>query len=316
MSYPISDHFDGTRFHNPDSPQAKGLLDVLRWKLTTRPAPWSAAADTPEPVVPPERVSGSECRVTLVNHSTLLIQYAGQNILTDPIWSDRASPVSWFGPRRFARPGVRLTELPPLDLILLSHNHYDHLDIPTLQQLIARHRCRIVVPLGVAPLLAKEAMQGALELDWWQSDGSVTCLPARHFSARKATDRNRTLWCSYWIETPAGPIYFAADTAFGPHFAEIHQRFGPPRLALLPIGAYKPEWFMQPVHMSPAQAVEAHRILQPERSLAIHWGTFQLADDAQQEPLNDLKSALAANPGLPTFETLPNGGVVQLRAKA
>lgn len=263
--------------------------------------------------MPPPSVAGCECRVTLVNHSTLLIQYANQNLLTDPIWSDRASPVSWFGPQRFAAPGVRLTDLPRIDLLLLSHNHYDHLDVPTLRQILAKHQPRIIAPLGVASFLAAQRIRDANELDWWQSEGAVTCLPARHFSARGVTDRNRTLWCSYWIETPAGSVYFAADTAFGPHFEDIRQRLGSPRLALLPIGAYKPEWFMQPVHMTPAQAVEAHRVLAPERSLAIHWGTFQLADDAQEEPVRDLQRALAQNPGLSPFEALPNGGAIHLQ---
>jgi L-ascorbate metabolism protein UlaG (beta-lactamase superfamily) len=313
VGYPISDHFDGKRFFNPQSPQAKGFLDVLRWKLTTRPADWSAAASDMPAAVPPQSVSGSECRVTLVNHSTVLIQCSGCSILTDPIWSDRASPVSWFGPQRFAKPGVRITDLPPIDLILLSHNHYDHLDLRTLHQLIANHKPRMIAPLGVPPFLARHGIKGATELDWWQSDGHITCLPALHFSARGVTDRNRTLWCSYWIATPAGGIYFAADSALGPHFEEIYARLGAPRLALLPIGAYKPEWFMQPIHMSPSQAVEAHRLLHAEHSLAIHWGTFQLADDSRTEPADELGRALAQDPGLAPFEALPNGGVVQLR---
>jgi L-ascorbate metabolism protein UlaG (beta-lactamase superfamily) len=149
-------------------------------------------------------------------------------------------------------------------------------------------------------------------MDWWNNAGPITCVPARHFSARGLTDRNRTLWCGYWIETPAGSIYFAADTAFGPHFDEIRRSLGSPRLALLPIGAYKPEWFMSPVHMSPGQAVEAHRILAPERSLAIHWGTFQLADDGPDEPVTDLRRALGEFPDLPPFDTVENGGAVEL----
>ncbi|MEO8661771.1 MAG: MBL fold metallo-hydrolase [Bryobacteraceae bacterium] len=306
-----SDHFDGIHFFNPGAPQAFGFGAVLRWKLSSRPTPWITPPPQP-PTVPAPAVDGSVCRVTLVNHSTVLIQHAGQNILTDPVWSERISPVSWAGPRRKAPPGVRFEDLPHISTVLLSHNHYDHLDLPTLRRLHARHAPRFIVPLGVAALLQRNGMKVDAELDWWQSTGPITCMPARHFSARSLTDRNRTLWCSYWIETPAGPIYFAADTGFGPHFAEIRARFGSPRLALLPIGAYKPEWFMSPVHISPAQAVEAHLILQPQRSLAIHWGTFQLADDGADEPRQDLLHALAKHPTVPPFEALPNGGTLHL----
>jgi L-ascorbate metabolism protein UlaG (beta-lactamase superfamily) len=162
-------------------------------------------------------------------------------------------------------------------------------------------------------LLKSYGIKAELELDWWQSSDTITCVPARHFSARGLTDRNRTLWCGYCIQTPIGSIYFAGDTAFGSQFNEIRDRLGPPRLALLPIGAYKPQWFMSPVHMSPAQAVEAHRILQSERSLAIHWGTFQLADDGAREPVDDLERALKENTLSSPFEALPNGGVVSLQ---
>ena len=314
MPHIPSDHFDGTRFFNPGSPQAKGFLDALRWKLTTRSTPWSDGPRQVAATVPPRSVDGALCRVTLVNHSTLLIQSAGRNILTDPIYSERASPVSWAGPRRYSQPGVRFEDLPPIDMVLLSHNHYDHLDLPTLRRIAASHKPRFIVPLGVSPLLAANGIRTEPELDWWQANGDITCLPAWHFSARGITDRNRTLWCSYWIATPAGPVYFGADSAFGSHYAEIRMRMGAPRLALLPIGAYKPEWFMSPVHMSPSQAVEAHRILEPERSLAIHWGTFPLADDGEREPVEDLERALADQPGVPIFEALANGGVVELSA--
>lgn len=287
-------------------------MDVLRWKLTSRPAPWTAVANDIQPGVPPRVIGSSNCRITLVNHSTVLIQLAEQNILTDPIWSNRASPVSWFGPRRFARPGVRIEDLPRIDLVLLSHNHYDHLDVASLRRIWADHKPWFMVPLGVSEILARYGIPVEMEMDWWQTSGPVTCVPARHFSARGLRDRNRTLWCGYWIKTPGGPVYFAADTAFGSHFQEIRHRMGSPRIALLPIGAYKPEWFMEPVHMSPLQAVEGHRILQPERSVAIHWGTFQLGDDSGSEPVEDLEKALTANPGLSPFEVLPNGAAIEL----
>ena len=313
LRYPLSGHYDGKRFFNPNAPQAKGLLDVLRWKMTSRTAPWTPRTQPASPAsVPPASVGGTRCRITWINHSTVLIQYAGTNLITDPIWSERASPLSWIGPRRFSPPGVLFENLPKIDLVLLSHNHYDHLDVPTLQRIASRDAPRFLVPLGLRKLLSRHGMHAEREMDWWDTAGPITCLPARHFSARGVTDRNRTLWCSYWIATAAGPVYFAADTAFAPHFAEIHNGLGSPRVALLPIGAYKPEWFMSPVHMSPGEAVEAHRILSPERSIAIHWGTFQLADDAADEAVAVLQTALSRYPDLPPFDVLESGAGIEL----
>lgn len=312
MAYPPSDHYDGKRFFNPGAPSPKTLIDVLRWKMTSRTAPWTSRAPSAPPNAPPLLVDGTRCRITFVNHATVLIQHAGMNLITDPMWSDRASPLSWIGPRRYSPPGVPFEKLPKIDLILLSHNHYDHLDLPTLRRLYQRDQPRVIVPLGVAELLAKNGIRTEPEMDWWDSNGPITCLPAQHFSARGPADRNKTLWCGYWIDTPAGAIYFAADTAFGPHFERIRARMGKPRVALLPIGAYKPEWFMSPVHMSPAQALEAHQIMSPERSIAIHWGTFQLADDAQDEPVSDLKAALARYPEAAPFEALDNGAALEI----
>ncbi len=281
--------------------------------MTSRTSPWTPRSPFAPPAnVPPASVDGTRCTITWVNHSTVLIQYAGTNLLTDPIWSERASPFSSIGPRRFSPPGVPIENLPKIDLVLLSHNHYDHFDLPTLKQIARRDRPRFIVPLGLGKLLSRHGIKPEREMDWWDIAGPITCLPARHFSARGVTDRNRTLWCSYWIATPAGPVYFGADTAFGPHFEEIRKRLGTPRVALLPIGAYKPEWFMSPVHMSPGEAVEAHRILAPECSIAIHWGTFQLADDRGDEPVIDLNKALSGHSHLPPFNVLENGASIEL----
>ncbi len=314
LPYPHSDHYDGKHFFSPNAPSPKGLVDVLRWRISTRTTPWTPQAPTaPQAnLQPPASVSGARCRITFINHSTLLIQYAGMNLITDPIWNDRASPFTWIGPRRFAPPGVAFDSLPKIDVVLLSHNHYDHLDLPTLQRITARDKPEIIVPLGVAKLLSRYGMTTEKEMDWWDVRGAITCVPAQHFSARSVTDRNLTLWCGYWIETPAGGIYFAADTGFGPHFEEIRKRLGSPKIALLPIGAYKPEWFMGPIHTSPMQAVEAHRILRPERSLAIHWGTFQLADEGYEEPVVELNKALSLCPGLGPFQAVKNGEAIEI----
>jgi L-ascorbate metabolism protein UlaG (beta-lactamase superfamily) len=285
-------HFDGKRYYNPDAPQASGLLDVLRWKLTSRPEPSPRFIADVEPTIPPQHVESNGLRTTLVNHSTVLLQQRGANILTDPIWSERASPLSWTGPRRKRKPGVAWEHLPPIDIVLISHNHYDHLDLATLRRLTARGDSTFIVPSGVAPLLRVNNIGPVNEMDWGDSvslPGSLSgitihCVPAFHFSSRGLHDRNATLWCGYGIECRERLVYFAGDTAFGPHFGWIREKFGPPHLALLPIGAYEPRWFMSPVHMAPDEAVRAHEILAAGISIATHHGTFQLADEGIDTP--------------------------------
>jgi L-ascorbate metabolism protein UlaG (beta-lactamase superfamily) len=310
------EHFDGKRFYNPDAPQARGLLDVLRWKLTTRPEPSPAFTADVEQSIPPRRVEGSGLRITLVNHSTVLLQQRGSNILTDPIWSGRASPLSWMGPERRRKPGVSWEDLPCIDAVLISHNHYDHLDLPTLRRLAARGDSTFIVPARVARLLRSENIGPAHELDWGESlslPGSlpgltIHCVPAMHFSSRRISDRNKTLWCGYMIECQERLVYFAGDTGFGSHFAQIRERFGSPRLALLPIGAYEPRWFMSPVHMAPGEAVRAHKILAATTSIAIHHGTFQLADEGIDTPKKQL-IACAQNE---SFLVLNNGQFAEI----
>jgi L-ascorbate metabolism protein UlaG (beta-lactamase superfamily) len=300
-------HFDGKRFFNPDAPQARGFLDVLRWKLTSRPEPSPRYISDVEQSVPPRGVEGSGLRTTLVNHSTVLLQQQGSNILTDPIWSERASPVSWIGPRRCRKQGVSWEDLPRIDAVLISHNHYDHLDLPTLRRLAARGDSAFVVPAGVARLLRSEKIGPVHELDWGESVSlagvTIHCVPALHFSARWIWDRNKTLWCGYIIQSRERVIYFAGDTAFGPHFAQIREKFGPPRLALLPIGAYEPRWFMSAVHISPDEAVRAHEIVGAQTSIAIHHGTFRLADDG----IDTAKKQLMACTPHESFLVLNNG---------
>jgi len=294
-SPPFPKHFDGKHFFNPGAPQARGFMDALRWKLTSRPAPSASFVSDVKQSKPPSEVAGNELRVTLVNHSTVLLQQADSNILTDPIWSARASPFTRIGPRRRRAPGVQWEDLPRVDTVLLSHNHYDHLDLATLRRLAARGQSQFVVPVGLTPLLRSQDIGPAVihELDWGESvplaGAIIHSVPALHFSARGIFDRNRTLWCGYVIETADRIVYFAADTAFGDHFAQIRERFGAPRLALLPIGAYEPRWFMSSVHMGPEEAVDAHHILGAQTSIAIHHGTFQLADEALDTPARRLR---------------------------
>jgi len=285
-------HFDGKRFYNPDAPQVPGLLELLRWKLTSRPERSPGFISDVEQSIPPRRVEGSGLRTTLVNHSTVLLQQRGCNILTDPIWSERASPLSSIGPRRRRKPGVSWEDLPPIDTVLISHNHYDHLDLPTLRRLAARGDSTFIVPAGGARLLRRENIGPAHEMDWGDSLSlrslTIHCVPALHFSSRGIYDRNQTLWCGYVIECRERLVYFAGDTGFGRHFAQIREKIGSPRLALLPIGAYEPRWFMAPIHMGPDEAVRAHDILAARTSIAIHHGTFQLADEGLDTPRQQL----------------------------
>jgi L-ascorbate metabolism protein UlaG (beta-lactamase superfamily) len=304
---PFPRHFDGKRFFNPDAPQVRRFLDALRWKLTSRPEPGPPFVSDVEPSKPPSCVEGHELRVTLINHSTLLLQQEGVHILTDPIWSERASPLASIGPRRRRAPGVRWEDLPRIDIVLLSHNHYDHLDLTTLRRLAAHGKCRFVVPTGVAGLLRSESIGPVHELDWGESlaasGTTFHSVPAMHFSGRGLFDGNRTLWCGFIIETPDRIIYFAGDTGFGDHFARIRERFGAPRLALLPIGAYEPRWFMSPIHMAPDDAIRAHEILAAKTSIAIHHGTFQLADEGIDTPKRTLRAHAAPD----SFQVLANG---------
>lgn len=307
-----SDHFDGRHFHNPVHVEGRGLLDLLRWRLSARPGPWRDRPEAPPGARPPRRVAQG-VRVTWINHSTTLIQVEGWNILTDPIWSERASPVSWAGPRRAHPPGIRFEDLPPIHLVVVSHDHYDHLDLPTLKRLHEAHHPRFVVSLGNLALLESNGIHGCIELDWWQSIElqrglKVTCVPAQHFSGRGFFDRQATLWAGFVLEGGFGQVYFAGDTGLGPHFEKIRERFGAIRLALLPIGAFCPRWFMSPVHLSPEEALQAQRILGATTAVAIHLRTFRLADDGQEEPATRLAAALdAAGSGRQRFWVLGLG---------
>ena len=312
-SGPESDHFDGQRFQNLVHLEHAAPMDFLRWQLTRRPGEWQRTKDDPPGPPPPERVGKGELRVTFINHATVLVQIDGVNLLTDPVWSERISPVSWLGPRRMRPPGIRFDDLPPIDVVLISHNHYDHLDLPTLSRLAAVGAPKVITGLGNASMCARAGFTHVEEIDWWQRaalpGGLGVCgVPAQHFSGRGLNDRDATLWMGFMLESSAGSVYFAGDTGFGPHFELIRQRLGSPRLALLPIGAYLPRWFMGPVHMDPEDAVMAHRVLGAHTSLGIHFGTFRLTDEAQEAPVRALEHALGRLSGAPPrFWVLDHG---------
>jgi L-ascorbate metabolism protein UlaG (beta-lactamase superfamily) len=228
-------------------------------------------------------------RVTFVGHATFLVQQDGLNLLIDPVWSSRIGPVSWLGAKRYRPPGLRFEDLPPIDVVLLSHDHYDHLDLPTLRKLVAAFpHLTLITGLGNGTFLKSQGIHAkVVELDWWQSttvgDMEIVATPAAHWSGRNPFATNRTLWVGFVLKGPAGLTYYAGDTGWGPHFAQLRERFGPLRLALLPVGAYKPEWFMSAQHMGPKEAFEAARVLEASTSIGMHFGTFNLADDGPLE---------------------------------
>jgi L-ascorbate metabolism protein UlaG (beta-lactamase superfamily) len=294
--YPASDHYDGKRFFNPGVPtSSRGLLEVLRWRLRGERSAWPRGqTDHPTYPAPPDAVQDGSAAVTFINHASFLIRLSGVVILTDPIFSERCSPVAWAGPRRVRPPGIAFADLPRPDIVLLSHNHYDHMDLPSLRAIQRHHGPRFVTTLGNAAALRRAGIVSS-ELDWWQDvniEGlRIIATPARHFSARTPFDRNRTLWAGFMIRTDNGQILFAGDSAAGTHWKQIRGRLGAPEIALLPVGAYEPRWFMAGAHMNPAEAVQAHQDLGAHRSIGMHFGTFQLTDEAIDAPLLALAEA-------------------------
>ena len=303
-------HRPGGGFENPwpDAEQA-GFLRLLEWIIIKRGltrllrapdytvfTPVASSFATP-------RATASDTTVTWIGHSTFLLQIAGANVLTDPVWSDRASPTRSTGPRRWIAPAVKLHALPPIDVVLLSHNHYDHLDDTTVRRLARTDpRAEWIVPLGLKRFLARRGISRVTELDWWQDThvGALTvgATPAQHFSARGLGDRNRTLWCGFAITGGNRRIFFAGDSGLHPEFTRIGAHFGPFDVALLPIGAYEPRWFMRPVHMNPEDAVRAYQDLRGGAPRAhattfvpMHWGTFRLTDEPMTEPPERLRAA-------------------------
>lgn len=296
---PPSGHYDGARFFNPGDhgpePAARtsGRAGFLsRFFLGDGRAEWPEHVPVTQ-TVPPARVEGDEMRVTWIGHATVLVQTGGLNILTDPIWSKRASPFSFIGPKRVRAPGVAFEDLPKIDLILLSHNHYDHLDLPTLKRLWARDRPLIVTSLGNDTIL-RDAGVESVALDWNRSlpfeGGAISVDRNHHWSSRWGTDRNRALWSAFTIKLPGGNIFFAGDTGWGDgSWVRGAAARGPYRLAIIPIGAYEPRDFMRTNHVDPEEAVHIFEALKPARALGIHWGTFQLTF----EPIDDPPQRLA-----------------------
>lgn len=314
MSFPLSDHFNGKTFFNPRH-ENRTWLDVLRWRRTSRPTPWPA--DVPLlPQPPPPRPRNNDLVFTAIGHATFFVQTTRATFLTDPHFSEICGPFGRFGPRRVQPPGLSLAQLPPIDFILLSHDHYDHCDLPTLRALGRAHDPLVITPLANAPLVRRAGLRRIVELDWWQShspgshpDIAVTLTPARHWSNRLSGKRNARLWGGFFVRIASRSWWFAGDTGYDPTlFHDIRRRLGPPDVALIPIGAYEPRWFMAAQHCNPAEAVQIHLDVAARRSIGMHWGTWQLTDEGRDVPRHALAAARAAASIPPqAFHTLEAG---------
>jgi L-ascorbate metabolism protein UlaG (beta-lactamase superfamily) len=297
---PTSPHFDGRKFDNPWAPMPERFGAFLKWRLTAKRGSWPESV-TVTPSIPPQRVPGDTLRVTYVGHATVLLQTQGVNILIDPIWSERASPLSFVGPKRVAAPGVRFEDLPPIDVVLVSHNHYDHLDLPTLERLFRAFNPLVLTPLGNdATILGAIPGMRIKTLDWGESVElnplmRFTLEPMQHWSARTLFDRREALWGAFLVEAPGGLIYVLADAGYASTLSEqIVARYGPPRFNLLPVGAYEPRWFMQYAHMTPAEAVQTYLDLGQGHAMGTQHEVFAMADEAYAAPRRDLAEALHA----------------------
>lgn len=302
MSYyagPVTDHFNGKQFYHAGLPSTdKSIFAILRWRLFGKRSPWPVVVPALAGLKPGARVEA--IRITSIGHASFLIQAAGINILIDPVWSDRASPFKRIGPRRSNPPAVALLDLPPIHAVLISHNHYDHMDTTTLAKLWQVHHCTVISPLGNDTVILKDAPDVQVQTgDWWQSFPlsdrvRATIVPAYHWSARKFGDRRLALWGGFVLDTPTGRIYCAGDTSYqdGKIFGEIRRRCGTPRVAVLPIGAYEPRWFMRTQHTDPAEALQIAAEVGAQHLLGAHWGTFPLTDEPWDQPPRLLEEAM------------------------
>lgn len=299
---PQSNYFDGKRFHNL-STSAHSTPSVWKWMLTRKVGNWPEKTKNLLHILPPARVEGGDIRVTFIGHVTLLIQTEGLNILTDPVWYDYASPIQGMGPCRIHPPALDIEELPAIDIVLLSHNHYDHMDLKTLKTLFHRDKPKMFMPFGNDTILQNyDSSIITTAMGWGEAVDvspyfSVHLEPLHHWSARTVFDRNKALWGAFILKTPHGAIYFAGDTGFGDGkpFSDVKDKFGPMRFACLPMGAYVPQWFMKEMHMNPEEALKAFQLLEARWGMGIHFKTFRaLADDGYGEPLDDLEKAYAS----------------------
>jgi L-ascorbate metabolism protein UlaG (beta-lactamase superfamily) len=296
QDYPKSDHYDGERFFNIEKTKDRSFIEFLQWMFN------GEAADWPKQVAnknfPTPKLDARDRGIfTFVNHATYLIQLKGLNVLTDPVFSERVSPVPFLGPKRVRRPGIEFENLPGIQVVMISHNHYDHMDKISLQRLEDKFHPLFLVPLGEKDRLKGWGLSNVKELDWWQEhkvqEVSFNFTRVQHWSNRFPWDKRKTLWGGYYIKTPSASIYFGGDSGYGNHYTETKLKLGSPDVAILPIGAYEPRWFMREMHMNPEEAIQAHLDLGSKVSLPMHFGTFQLTDEGIDEPVRSLEAARA-----------------------
>ena len=285
--------------------EVHGFLDFLKWRWDRIWKHLPCPDDYAFPLADndPAFLSSNhrETTLTWIGHATLLFQRKGKNILTDPLFSQRASPVQWAGPKRLVEPGLSFESLPPIDIVVISHDHYDALDRHTIRRLKERkggHKTTFFVPLGFGRWFEHRGIKRVVEMDWWDEsvyEGlRITAVPVQHWSKRGFFGRNNTLWAGWAIQSTDFRFFFTGDSGYTPHFKEIGEKLGPFDLAAIPIGAYEPRWFMRPYHISPEEAVQVHLDLRSEKSVAIHWGTFILTDEPLDEPPKRLAAARKA----------------------
>ena len=299
-SGPVSDHFNGTSFFNPDGVPPGRFSDLLKWQLGGGRQKWPQSFPSEFHGAKPEKkVEGDKLVITMVGHATLLIQTAGLNFLTDPVWANRASPLSFIGPKRVNPPGINFSDLPPIDYVLLSHNHYDHMDLTTLDRLIREHDAKIICPIGNDTIVKGRNIKAqCITGDWGDrvklsNTVKIHFEPCHHWSARGTRDRRMALWAAFVLETPGGKLYHVGDTGFhsGINYAALHEKHRAMRLAILPIGAYEPRWFMKGQHQNPDEAVQGHLLCKTQMTVGHHWGTFQLTNEAIEAPVKALETA-------------------------
>jgi L-ascorbate metabolism protein UlaG (beta-lactamase superfamily) len=302
-SGPASDHYDGTRFFNPGGEEPAGLGNLIRWKLGNGNKPWPREVKSPfPPAIPEKKVVGDRIVVTMVGHASMLLQVGGLNILTDPVWSERTSPLSFAGPKRVNPPGIRVDDLPHIDVVVVTHNHYDHLDLVTLQHFHERDKPQFVTPLGNDTIIRASVADAHITVMDWDgkqtlgADVAVHCEPCHHWSARGMGDRRMALWAAFVFETAAGKIYHIGDTGFhdGINYRQVREKHDGFRLAILPIGAYEPRWFMKAQHQNPEEAVEGMLLCDAAYAVGHHWGTLKLTDEAVDDPVRALHRSLDA----------------------
>lgn len=301
FDYLHSDHFDGERFKNLEHHSLEqSRFDLYKWLFTRKSRTWEVNLEQERAeffsrprALPQNRPEATldDWQIWFIGHATALIQIGPYNFLTDPVWCEYASPSASRGPQRVIPAGIALDELPHIDAVLLSHNHYDHMDLATLAWLHQTYQMPIYTGLGNGWYLPKD--YNVIEMDWWENaffeDIQIVYSPAQHASGRGMRDQNCALWGGFSLLNGKDHCYFAGDSGYAPHFKEIRKRLGPPRIALLPIGAYEPRELMRNIHMNPEDAFHAHQDLMARCSMAIHYRTFQLTDEARDQPENELQ---------------------------